>query len=236
MSESLNISSPVLGAAPAAVRGARSAGFYLRPALVAGTILLFMVGLDGPVAESARHWPAGLVHAARMVSTYAKGGYFLLASFVATLAMLVAALAVRGPARAMWRLRLRETGFVFVAASAATLASIALKFVIGRARPALLDADGPLAFFPFSTTDLKTSFPSGEATMSISFFLAVVLVVRPYVGDRWASLMLVPALLVAASRVIICAHYVSDVLAAAALSAAVVLWLFSKAGLAEARP
>ena len=87
-----------------------------------------------------------------------------------------------------------------------------LKHMFGRARPKFIDIVGPLHFDAFSFDASFASFPSGHAVTA--FAMAVGLgALAPKL--RWPLLAL--AALVAASRVMIGAHYLSDVLAGAGL-------------------
>ncbi len=71
-----------------------------------------------------------------------------------------------------------------------------------------------------------TSFPSGETAMAAAFFGACAWLARNKVGPIFMAMIFTPALLIAASRVVVGAHYPSDVLAAMVISAAVVGWLY----------
>ena len=96
----------------------------------------------------------------------------------------------------------------------------ALKRVFERPRPSLVDpAVHPLVPVPHSY-----SMPSGHAATAFAAAVAVGLV-HPRL--RWALLVL--AALIALSRVWLGVHYLSDVLAGAALGSAIA-WLVVRAG------
>ena len=105
------------------------------------------------------------------------------------------------------RRRRRAACFVLVVRAVAIVGDTALKHAVGRARPALAH---PLA------TAAGPSFPSGHAFGSAAFW-ATLAVLLP--GPRWlrlATAAVVP-LVVAATRVVLGVHYVTDVVAGLAL-------------------
>jgi membrane-associated phospholipid phosphatase len=86
-----------------------------------------------------------------------------------------------------------------------------LKLVLARPRPAWVFDDMILAL-----TDATThAMPSGHATKAVALALPVLLLVgsRPLVQGIWKGIVGLLALGVAASRVVLGAHYVSDVVA-----------------------
>ncbi|MGC2408725.1 MAG: phosphatase PAP2 family protein [Methyloceanibacter sp.] len=103
-------------------------------------------------------------------------------------------------------------GFVFVSVGGAGLIANLAKDIIGRARPKLFDATGPLDFQLFAFTPDHASFPSGHATNI--FALATVLAM---LWPRGRVLLYTVAAWIAASRVLIGQHYFTDVVAGAIL-------------------
>ena len=102
--------------------------------------------------------------------------------------------------------------YLFTVAAVSGVASQALKHLFGRARPKLIDIVGFLHFDPFAFDATFASFPSGHAVTA--FAMAVGL---GYFAPRLMAPLLALAALVAASRVVIGSHYLSDVLFGAAL-------------------
>lgn len=116
--------------------------------------------------------------------------------------------------------RKRAWIFMIVAMATSGIAGVALKFLIGRDRPRFLFEDGGLAtFHPFRINTGDSSFPSGHAQSICSAMLALALIYPPL-----RPVFLVAAALITASRVIIGAHYASDVLGGAWLAVAAVLY------------
>jgi undecaprenyl-diphosphatase len=122
-------------------------------------------------------------------------------------ALLAAALAVGGHPRLAL--------YVVAARVGAIVLSTGLKVAVDRVRPVF---DDPVA------AESTASFPSGHALGSAAFFLSAALVLRPLLARRlpiWT--LLLPAVLVAvavaASRVLLGVHYLSDVVAGFLLGA-----------------
>jgi undecaprenyl-diphosphatase len=118
-----------------------------------------------------------------------------------------------------------RVGFVFLAIGLPSLFATTIKRLIGRARPPLYHPTGPFDYLPFSWRVEYASLPSGHATTA---FAAAVALGALFPGARvylWFY-----AGLIALSRVVLAAHYPSDVLAGAlvgACGALLVRWWFA---------
>jgi membrane-associated phospholipid phosphatase len=106
-------------------------------------------------------------------------------------------------------------GFVFVSVGGAGLIANLAKNIIGRARPKLFDTMGPLEFKMFAFDPDYASLPSGHAT-NIFAFATVIAILWP----RGRVLLYSLAAWIAASRVLIGQHYVTDVVLGAILGTA----------------
>src|SRR5680860_1173770 len=106
-------------------------------------------------------------------------------------------------------------GFVFVSVGGAGLIANLLKSILGRARPKMFDMVGQFEFQLFAFDPDHASFPSGHATTI--FALATVIAI---LWPRGRVLLYTAAAWIAASRVLIGAHYFTDVVAGAALGTA----------------
>lgn len=110
--------------------------------------------------------------------------------------------------RALWLALLQMSGFVFANIALSGLAVDCIKIIIGRPRPVLLlEQDIFNQFTSFSFTSRWWSFPSGHSATILSLALAA-----GAICPRWRRPLLLLAGTVAASRVIVTAHYPSDVL------------------------
>ncbi|MGE3148809.1 MAG: phosphatase PAP2 family protein [Pseudorhodoplanes sp.] len=207
------------------VRGERRGAAWIGYAGAVMAIVLAMTFVDEPVARAVAEWPHSLTVQIAAAAGFAKGGYLIAAAFILALVSFAAFLAASGRARALFGDLSLASAFVLLATVVALACATILKVLIGRARPELLAIYGPHAFFPFSTSHQLTSFPSGETSMVLAFFGAMAIMARRRLGNIGAMGLLVPALLIVASRPVVGAHYVSDVLAAALLAVLILSWM-----------
>ncbi len=182
------------------------------------TIALSMWFLDVPGHEFAAGLPPWLVDVAYEITDFGRSGWIL--APVGALIVLIALLA--SPAldhmsRAVLAMTVTRLGYVFVAVGLPGLVSTVMKRWIGRVRPS---AAGPFAYEPFSWRPEYASFPSGHATTAFAALVAIGLIF-----PRVRPVLWIYALLIAASRVMVSAHYPSDVIAGAAFGAFGALWV-----------
>ena len=119
--------------------------------------------------------------------------------------------------------------FLFVAVALSGLANDLIKVLVGRSRPGLLISRGVYGFKPFTQQYCYASFPSGHSNTIASLCYGLNLVM-----DRFKYALLIIALAVMSSRVIVGAHFPSDVLFGACLGMAITGLLakgFEKKGL-----
>ena len=124
-------------------------------------------------------------------------------------------------------LRRRLAPYVLLSVWGALAVSTGLKLVVDRVRPC-----DDLASCPATT-----SFPSGHAVGAAAFWTTAAVLLLPVLGRRAWGLLVVPVV-VAATRVLLGYHYVSDVLAglvvggcwAAACTAVFAAWKDQRAG------
>lgn len=99
-------------------------------------------------------------------------------------------------------------GYVFVAVGVPGLVVTVVKRLIGRARPHL--DSGPLEFWPFGWSAAYASLPSGHGTTSFAAAFAI-----GALFPRWRVPLWCLAALIGISRVVVGAHFPSDVIAGA---------------------
>lgn len=180
-------------------------------AVALGLVLLAMLVVD-PLTAEVKRAPRFVIGIAEDISDLGRSGYILIP--VAVLILWIATLLRPGLdrlSRAVLAAFVVRLGFVFVAVGLPGLVGTVLKRWIGRVRPSEL---GHWAYQPLSWRSEYASLPSGH---TITAFAALVAI-----GAVWPTarpVLWVYALLVGVSRVVVSAHFPSDVIAGAAFGA-----------------
>lgn len=182
--------------------------------LTAG-VLLGVLLVDRPLSQALRGAGEPLIDLFRLFTDLGKADGFLLAGALVTLG--AAGTAFLATARPRKRLAgwLAGYGFFFfwAVAGSGILVNL-LKIAFGRARPKLLDQEALYGFTPFGFNADLHSFPSGHSTTAFAVAVALTLVL-PGARLWWLAF----AVAIAASRVVVNAHYLSDVAGGAATGA-----------------
>jgi undecaprenyl-diphosphatase len=166
-----------------------------------------MMFLDGRLIEEVRRLPQWLVRMFDVITDFGKSGWFLY-----PLGFMLIGIAALGTAELPRFTRLVlaaiavRVGFVFVAIAVPGLIVAILKRMIGRARP-LVVADG-FVYMPFIWRADYASIPSGHGTTAFAAAVAIGVL-----WPRARPLVWTYALLIAVSRVVVTAHFPSDVIA-----------------------
>jgi len=125
------------------------------------------------------------------------------------------------------RRRNRRAAFsgLFLSTSVAVsgIAADILKAIFGRARPMLLFDQGIYGLGGFHYEHEWTSFPSGHSATALSAAWTLSLLF-----PRFRPLFLAGGLLIAASRMVLTRHYLSDVAAGSMLGVATVILLYQR--------
>ncbi|MDD3597464.1 phosphatase PAP2 family protein [Sulfuricurvum sp.] len=98
-----------------------------------------------------------------------------------------------------------------------------IKVIVARMRPKMLFLYDQYEFVWFKTGSSFNSFPSGHSATAFSFFVALSLLYPKY---RYLFFAL--AALVVSSRVVLSAHYLSDVLIGSLIGGLSALWIHRK--------
>jgi undecaprenyl-diphosphatase len=192
--------------------------FAVHGLITAGAIALSMVLIDQPVHELAAGLPQGLVDFFFEITDLGRSVWILVpvGTVIAVIATL-ASPALDRMSRAVLAMAVTRLGYVFLAVGLPGLMVTIIKRWIGRVRPS---AQGPFAYEPFSWRPDYASFPSGHATTAFAALVAIGLLIPRARPALW-----IYALSIAASRIIVDAHYPSDVIAGAAFGAFGAVWV-----------
>jgi undecaprenyl-diphosphatase len=176
-----------------------------------GVIVASMFYVDGWVAEIMVRRPDWLRTVFEGLTEFGRSGWFLVPTGLIWLAVaFVSSRAMVHVDRLVLATIGFRVGFLFLAIALPSLFVTVIKRIIGRARPLVGEQIDPLLFQQWVWRPDYASLPSGHATTAFAAAVAI--------GVLWPRLrvaMFIYAFLIALSRVVLDAHYVSDVLAGA---------------------
>jgi len=175
--------------------------------------LLVMFLIDAAAINGVGHLPRWIIWFFDQITDFGKSGWFLWPLGFLFLGLAALPSLPRLPQLVLAAVMVR-VGFLFVAIGAPGLFVNVVKHIFGRARPLVGGSLDPYLFNPFSWPATYAGLPSGHAATAFS-----VLVAFGTLWPRGLTLLWVYALLIAASRVAVTAHYPSDVLAGALVGA-----------------
>jgi undecaprenyl-diphosphatase len=178
--------------------------------LAVAVFLFLMMAVDGAAIRGVGHLPRWIISFFDGITDFGKSGWFLwplglLFLVLAALPTVLEPFSQRVLATIMVRV-----GFLFTAIAVPSLFVTIVKRMIGRARPMVGGTLDPYLFSPFVWRAAYAGMPSGHATTAFAVLVAV--------GTLWPrarTVLLIYALLIAISRVVVTAHYPTDVLAGA---------------------
>ncbi|WP_294951124.1 phosphatase PAP2 family protein [Sulfurovum sp.] len=112
--------------------------------------------------------------------------------------------------------------FIVISMTVAIMIGEGFKYLLGRYRPVFLFEHGKYGLHFFTTNWLMNSSPSGHTIRAFSFFTALGLLFK-----RYMPLFIVLALMIGASRILLTAHYPSDVLFGAFIGIMTAIWMYN---------
>jgi membrane-associated phospholipid phosphatase len=198
----------------------RRPGFATRPAwrspfrLGVGAVLVIvivtatMIIIDAPSVGVAQRVPEWLIALFDEVTHFGKSVRFLvpIALMLAALGLLASPALSRMPRCVLAAVAVR-LGFLFLAIGLPGLCFTALKRLIGRARPLVEGGADPFIYRPLGWNVEYASFPSGHSIDAFAVAMALGALwprARPFL---WTY-----AVVIATSRVVLTAHFPSDVI------------------------
>jgi undecaprenyl-diphosphatase len=167
--------------------------------------------LDGQAIVAVPQLPGWLILASEQVTDFGKSARFLVP--IAAVLAAMAALAPPGLPRMSQRVLAAiavRLGFLFLAVGLPGLLVTIVKRLIGRGRPLVEGAADPFLYQPLRWTVEYSSMPSGHATDAFAIAAAI-----GALWPRMRPLMWSYAVVIALSRVVLTAHFPSDVMAGA---------------------
>ena len=111
--------------------------------------------------------------------------------------------------------------YILVTIIIAIIIGEGFKYLFGRYRPVMLFDHNLYGMQFFSTEWEINSSPSGHSIRAFAFFTALSLLYR-----RYAVLFILLALMVSVSRIVVTAHYPSDVLFGAFIGTMTAIWMY----------
>ncbi|WP_210246267.1 phosphatase PAP2 family protein [Aureimonas fodinaquatilis] len=198
--------------------------------LGAGASALSVVcfALDRQISLAMLHEPVGVIAFWNIATDAALVRWYLYPSILVLLAAFLIEWSSRQEIRAFWpSAATGVAAYLFSSVALAAIVTNFLKIVFGRARPLLMDDYGNFSFSLGRFGHDYSSFPSGHST-TIGAVTLVAAVLAP--SQRVA--ILIAGFCIALSRIVVRAHYPSDVVAGFAIGAltaiAVGRWLASR--------
>lgn len=173
--------------------------------------LLTMFLIDAAAIRGVGHLSRFIVWFFDQITDFGKSGWFLWPLGILFLVLAGLPSLPRMPQLVLTAVTVR-VGFLFAAIAVPGIVLNLIKHIFGRARPGVGGSLDPYLFHPFSWPAAYASLPSGHAATAFS-----VLVAFGTLWPRARTVLWVYALLIAVSRVVVTAHFPSDVLAGAAV-------------------
>lgn len=183
--------------------------------VTANLVLLAFLVFDVPTAMTAANVPSSIRSVSRAVTDIGKSGWILFGSAFIFFAAFAASRSLEGTRRRFQALYTSQIAlYLFATVALSGLSANLIKRAIGRARPVQFEEWGAFGFSPFAGNARFESFPSGHATTVGALFMALALLL-----PRHRAVLAMLAIWLGMTRVMVGAHYPSDVTAGLAFGA-----------------
>lgn len=170
---------------------------------------------DKPIAFFFRQLKhSDLYNIANYVSDFGKGIYYIIGF---TLLFLIAKFILH---KQYWS---RVFAFLFCAVVIPGIITRILKLILSRSRPTMLFHYDIYGFYFLKTKNAFHSFPSGHATTIAGLTIALALL-----WSRWWYLFITAAVLISLTRIIVTAHFLSDIMMGFYIGSIITLWLYEQ--------
>jgi len=181
--------------------------------LTANVVLLSALLFDWPVGATLKSLPPSIRFVGGMLTDFGDSGWILLISAFLLFEGWAGSKLLHSQRCRCQALRICQIGgYLLTTVALSGLLANLLKRAIGRARPTHFADWGPFGFSPFNGRASFESFPSGHATTIGALFVALA-----FLFPRYRYIFAACALWLAITRVMVGAHYPSDVMAGLAL-------------------
>jgi membrane-associated phospholipid phosphatase len=192
--------------------GGATATLWLGLALLGAAAAL---PFDREVSQFFRSVDPRVIDFARAITDLGKSGPYIVFCVIGMVVLRVTRRGLKDVMdRAVNRWVFGALGFVLASLSVSGILTNILKDIIGRARPVLLEREGFYGLQPFTFDAIYNSFPSGHSTTFLALGVSLGLLM-----PRLLKPLVVVCFALATTRIIVNAHFVSDVFGGAFMGA-----------------